>query len=49
MIQRGLAETHHEEFARDTIALCCRNISWEMQRGETSILGYDETVLAAAR
>jgi hypothetical protein len=46
-IQRGPAETHHDEFARDTIALCCRTTSWNMHGDENSALGYDETVLAS--
>lgn len=37
-IQDGLAEAHHDEFARNTIALCCRNLSGEMQDGEDSKL-----------
>ncbi|WP_439925261.1 hypothetical protein [Nitrobacter sp. JJSN] len=47
LIQGGLAETHHDEFARNTIALCCRNLSWEMQKEGSSKLSYDETMLAA--
>jgi hypothetical protein len=46
-IQSGVAETHHDEFARDTIALCSRTLSWDMHKGENSALGYDETMLAA--
>jgi hypothetical protein len=46
-IQDGLAEAHHDEFSRNTIRLCCRTLSWEMQDGADSKLGYDATVLAA--
>jgi hypothetical protein len=46
-IQKGLAETHHDEFARDCIALCCRFLSLEMGEGEDSTLEYEDAMLAA--
>ena len=46
-IEDGLTVTHHDEFARNTITLCCRTLSWEMQDVADSKLGYDATVLAA--
>jgi hypothetical protein len=47
LIQDGLAESHHDEFARNTIALCCRKMSWDMESEENSHWGYDATMLIA--